>query len=784
MMTLFNYSWILLRRHAHRIELRLIAWATFIVVVSITSTTLLSERLSEGMQQSSLSLSGSNKSIVSDSIIQPAIIKQAQSFGLKTSLTVNFITMLAFQDSLALAEIKGVLPGYPLLGQLRISTEPFSKGFLTHTLPKPGTVWIEQRLLSSFNLKVGDSIPIGSQSFKIDQILISEPSKILAGTSYAPLVFMNQSDLTFTQLADSNYSNMTYNLLLAGSPEAFHFFEQWLGAKHLLSPAQFYIDAESRHPFIKALLTPLDLYVSIFFMITLCLSSIVIAFSLNNFKRSQLKTAAIFSCFGATPLWISACYGCMLLFIVGITSTLGIFAGFCLEYSLEKNYFSGIILQAAPCATSFIKAAGLGFSTASLLVIFCGITMLCSLHKTKPILLLQSLRPHSKTNTLASFMAFFISIGMILFIQNKNTKEAALFVGIIFSFTTIAFFIIKYLFFFVQNISFINLPLCSVLHKIARRSKENTLQVIALGLIVGLIGGLWLLKHHFSYAWQEKMHPDAPNYFLMGILPDMQNPLNRFLEKNNKKRQPCYPLSVARLMAVNHHIISMNPDDRTKRVWVKPLRISSMPFLKADNKIIEGQSFRSEDDGKAYASVEMTFATYLGLKIGDTLTLDIDNKPIALTITNIRRVEWDSLEPNFLVLVPQGFLASYPKTYITSTYVSLKESSFLKQLLEQFPMISIIDMQMIVSQIHTFIQNVLDLFQALWILSMIVTAFLVYFVIRCTSQNRRQEFYVIHLLGATPQTIRWRLVLEYGIVGIIVCIMGSIMAYGIAWQFN
>ncbi|MGK9546106.1 ABC transporter permease, partial [Salmonella enterica subsp. enterica] len=64
--------------------------------------------------------------------------------------------------------------------------------------PKPGEAWVEARLLTALNLKVGDSIDVGMKSLRLARILTYEPDRAGNFYSLTPRVMINLSDLDAT----------------------------------------------------------------------------------------------------------------------------------------------------------------------------------------------------------------------------------------------------------------------------------------------------------------------------------------------------------------------------------------------------------------------------------------------------------------------------------------------------------------------------------------------------------------------------------------------------------
>ncbi len=65
-------------------------------------------------------------------------------------------------------------------------------------------------------------------------------------------------------------------------------------------------------------------------------------------------------------------------------------------------------------------------------------------------------------------------------------------------------------------------------------------------------------------------------------------------------------------------------------------------------------------------SIEESFAERMDLKIGDTLSFDVQSVPVTGRVMNTRKVDWNSFQPNFFVSFQPGVLDPAPKTFVAA----------------------------------------------------------------------------------------------------------------------
>ena len=88
----------------------------------------------------------------------------------------------------------------------------------------------------------------------------------------------------------------------------------------------------------------------------------------------------------------------------------------------------------------------------------------------------------------------------------------------------------------------------------------------------------------------------------------------------------------------------------------------------ATNVVTRGRWW-TDTAGGARASVEEEAARALGVDVGARLTFDVQGVPVEATVTNLRKVDWQSLTTNFFVILSPGALDGAPTTYVATARV-------------------------------------------------------------------------------------------------------------------
>ena len=98
-------------------------------------------------------------------------LDEAQALGLAHARVLEFPSVVAHGDELQLSAIRAAAEGYPLRGSLRVAARPSGEDRAVSTIPSPGEVWVEARLLPLLGIAVGDTLELGHVSLRVSGVL-------------------------------------------------------------------------------------------------------------------------------------------------------------------------------------------------------------------------------------------------------------------------------------------------------------------------------------------------------------------------------------------------------------------------------------------------------------------------------------------------------------------------------------------------------------------------------------------------------------------------------------
>ena len=135
----------------------------------------------------------------------------------------------------------------------------------------------------------------------------------------------------------------------------------------------------------------------------------------------------------------------------------------------------------------------------------------------------------------------------------------------------------------------------------------------------------------------------------------------------------------------------------------------------APGEIVDGKWWPSDYEGPPLISIEEEAAKNTGLAIGDQISFFIAGNEIEAEISSIRKVNWDSFQPNFFITLSPFALDNMPTTFVSSMHIEDTGQSLFPELLKLHPSISIIDLGVIIEQVENIIKNASSAVQVIFL---------------------------------------------------------------------
>lgn len=732
----------------------LIVWmALSLAVACVLALGTIGDRMEKGLSQQSRDFMAGDRALRSSREIPPGWLEEARKSGLQVSEQVSFSTMTFAGDTPQLASVKAVDNRYPLYGELE--TQPAG------LKPQPGTALLAPRLMALLNVKPGDTIEVGDATLRIAGEVTQEPDSGFNPFQMAPRLLMNSADVAKTGAVLPG-SRVSWRVKFAGTPAQLEKYEAWLLPQ--LGADQRWYGLEQDDGALGKSLQRSQQFLLLSALLTLLLAVAAVAVAMSHYCRSRYDLVAILKTLGAGRAQLQKLIVGQWALLLGLAVITGGALGLLFEKVLML-LLKPVLPAALPPASYWPWLWAIGaIVVISLLV---GLRPYRLLLATQP---LRVLRRDAVANVwplkiylpavaiiTVLLLAWLMGGSMLLWAVLAGAVVLAMLCG------AVGWLLLNVL----KRLTLKALPLRLAVNRLLRQPWSTLSQLSAFSLSFMLLAMLLVLRGDLLDRWQQQLPAESPNYFLINIAPEQIAPLKTFLAEHQVIPAAFYPIVRARMTQINGQSTEGNADEALNR----ELNLTWQQQRPDHNPLTAGNWPPKAGE----VSVEEGLAERLGLKLGDTVTFTGDTQAFSAKISSLRKVDWESLRPNFFFIFPPGALDGQPQSWLTSFRLE-GNNGMLTQLNRAFPTISLLDIGAILKQVGQVLEQVS---RALEVMVVLVTAcgvLLLLAQVQVGMRQRHQELVVYRTLGAGKRLLRTTLWCEFALLGLVSGLVAAIGA--------
>ena len=679
-----------------------------------------------------------------------------------------------------LVALKVVAAGYPLRGSLKIASQPGAVERLTRSVPAPGQAWVEAPLLDALGLQMGDDLLLGDSRLRITEIIVNEPDRGAGFMSFAPRVMIQQQDLTATGLIQPA-SRVSYRLAVAGSDKSVASFVVWAQdeIKNTRLRGVRVESLEGGRPEMGQTLDRAEKFLNLIALLAALLSAVAVALAARGFALAHLDDCAMLRVLGLSQRRIASAY----VFEFGLIGLLASALGLLLGYALHHVFvllLAGLVDAALPSAGWWPLMFGMGVGMTLLLAF--GLPPVLQLSQVPALRVIRRDLGNLKPASIGVLLLGITGFAALLLAASSDLKLGLIAVGgfaaAALVFAALSWLAVKAL---RRAVSESTAPRWLVLatRQLAARPAFAVLQVsaLAVGLLALIL--LVLLRTDLVSSWRKATPPDAPNRFVINIMPEQGDAFRKALRDSGVNKFDWYPMIRGRLIAINAKAVTPDDyaDDRAKRLVEREFNLSHSATQPSQNKLVAGRWTPEEVDA---ISVEEGLANTLGLQLGDVLSFDVGGMQTVSKITSLRKVDWGSMRANFFAMYPVSQLPKVPATYMTA-FKAPPGAHFDNALVRSFPNITSVDMSSTIAQVQRVLDQVIGAVEFLFGFALAAGLVVLFAAVSATREERAREFAIMRALGAKSSLLRQVQRAELTAVGLLAGFLASLVATLVGW---
>lgn len=289
--------------------------------------------------------------------------------------------------------------------------------------------------------------------------------------------------------------------------------------------------------------------------------------------------------------------------------------------------------------------------------------------------------------------------------------------------------------------------------------------VLSLGLGLTVLAAVGQIDGNLRLAISRDLPEIAPSYFFVDI---QKNQMPGFMERLNADPDVSRVDSAPMLRGVITRINGRPAQEIAGDHWViqgdRGVTYAAQPS--ETTRVTEGAWWAEDYVGPPLVSFATEEAAEMGLKLGDTLTVNILGRDITAEITSFRDVDFSTAGIGFVMTMNPAALQAAPHTFISTVYANeTAEAAILRDLANAYPNITAIRVRDAIDRITDLLQGIASATR--WgAAATLLTGFLVLIgAAAAGEQARTYEAAVLKTLGASRARILRSFALRAALLG-------------------
>lgn len=757
----------LLRRNWRSGELKLLGFSLMLAVAVLSGIAIFTDRLETTLISESNSVLGADYIVRGSKPHDNAWDAVADQAEIKHTRSALFSSMVFAGDEMHLASVKAVDQGYPLRGQFEVSKIPFAMNAtdieIGTAIPQPGEAWVDSRLLPLLKIELGDKVAVGEYELRITRVLIREPDSANPFSMTGARLIMNIADLEKTQVVQPG-SRVDYQWLVASDDN--NRLKSFIDdLKPQLSKHQRLVDINSAQERVGRTLDTSRQFLLLSAVIAVLLAGVAIAITARQFSARHTDQVALMKSLGASAARIRSLYVSQLIFLGIIASLIGLFIGEFLQRSVAVSLQQ--VYQIRLGAANFYPY-GLSFFSGILCLVFFALPALWHLPTIPPLKILRRELAVNMPQVWLQALLALLAVLVLVILFSRDIELALSIGGALLAVIIITIAAAYGLLLLSKKmvlrlggfwrLAFANLQ---------RQRGQSLVQILVFSIAIMLLFTLTIVRTSLIEEWKVQVPDKAPNHFLVNIPPAELQDVQAILAENQVRPEPLYPMMRARLTHING--VETTEEQRSvANALRRELNVTWSDTMAEDNKIITGlwwDKWQRSAANLPGVSVEVDTAKEIGLSIGDKLQFSFGGLLLDAEVASFRSLDWRSMRPNFFFIFEPGSLDAYSPTFITSIYLPADQKSVINKLLLDHPTILVMELDRIIGQIRSIINQVSDgVLLVLW-LTLIGGCLVLLAAVMGSIAARKQQAGLLRALGSPRSMIVGSICAEFAILG-------------------
>lgn len=684
-----------------------------------------------------------------------------------------------------LVEIKAVDGTYPMVGSLK------TEGGATLG---DGGILVDPLLLQRLNLSVGDNLVLGKSTLPIRDVITFEPDALATGMAVGPRLLMNLSDLEVTGLVQpGSIVRWITRIKLADGNKLTDVQAAIQQIKTDFPDAGWRI--QSRGNAAEGLSRNIERFAA--FLVLVGLASLItggvgIANAVQAFIASRQSTIASYKCLGAPGWLIVAIY----LAQVVVIASVGILIGLVFA-SLVPLILQAVLPANLPVASSLVypfelfKAALFGMLAA---LLFSIRPLLRARAIPATALFRDQIAPVRYSASLVDWLVTgglaLLLIGLVMATAKVQIVAASFLAGMV-----VVFILLRGVAFVIMRTARSLPRIRNVIPRLAianlhRPGALTPSVALSLGLGLSLLVTLVLIDLNLQQQLTGSLREKAPNFFFVNVQSSL---VDRFEDKLDAlapdAERARVPMLRGRIVSLKG-IAASDYETPDGGGWIlrgdRGITYSAEP--PANSTLVKGEWWDKDYSGKPLISFDEEGALELRLDIGDEIKVNVLGREITAEIANLRRVDWQSMGINFVMVFSPNTFAGAPHAHLATLTldpnekfapeaIKSQEADIMKAIIKEFPAITSVRVGDALERVNDLVRQLAWGMRAASSLAIVASILVLAGALAAGQRERIYDAVILKTLGASRAQVLAAYSLEYALLGFVTALFALLIGH-------
>lgn len=677
-----------------------------------------------------------------------------------------------------LTELKGVDRAYPLYGVLKLQRGDYA------ALPAD-RILIGNALAERLQVREGARLRYGAADFTVAGIIADEPDRVSEGFTLGPVAIVSMEGMRRTGLIQpGSLFESKYRIRLPAGADAKAVRDD-LEKRHR-SDGWELKDHERAAPGANRFFERMGQFLALIGLAALVIAGIGVSNGVSSYLAQKRGGIATLKVLGATAGDIERIYLLQVAAVAALAIGCGLIAGALLPpaiVALAGNTLPvqpGFALYPAPLATSALYGL--------LIALIFTLPPLARARTQPAAAIFRALvDPRSRidwrsTRIVAAAGAALVAVALL-------TAREPFFSAVVLGAVAGVLLLLLALGWGVsraaRRIPRPRRPLLRLaLANLYRPGAQTSALVVALGLALTLFVTLAAIQTSLNAEIERTVPDKAPNLFVLDVPSTQEARFKALIAREASGAQlNIVPALRGTIVAYAGRRVADLAEQPDGAWFLRGERgVTYSANVPHGSDLVAGEWWPAGYAGPPLLSLDAEAARILNIGVGDSMTVSVLGREIEARIASLRKVNWDTMGFNYVLVFSPNTLVSAPHSLTaTVTMPPARDGAVTRALLAAFPGASVIAVSEVIGQIGGILEQMSSAIVAAASIAILAGIAVLVGAIAASRQARGYDSVILKTLGATRAQVLGTQALEYGLLAAILAAVSLPLGAGAAW---